>query len=64
MDAEELRLQDMAGHMSDLHDEFALMEAEVSEAARVASEAAGQVRTLTGTGCARKASPYLPNEYI
>ena len=44
MDAEETRQQEMASQVSDLQDEFVLMEHEVQEAAKVTSEAAWQVR--------------------
>lgn len=44
MDAEELRLQEMAARVSDLQDEFALLEHETLEAAKVTSEAAWQAR--------------------
>ena len=44
VDAEETRQQEMASQVSDLQDEFVLMEHEVQEAAKVTSEAAWQVR--------------------
>ena len=43
VDAEDQKVQSMIGHVTDLQDEYGVMEAEVTEAARVASEAAGQV---------------------
>ena len=43
VDTEDHKVQGMIGHVTDLQDEYGAMEAEVSEAARVASEAAGQV---------------------